>query len=724
MLREELYNITTDSLFKTGKISARAYHVCENGQLMTLGDIIDYYKDEGNFYGIRNSGKKTCLELETLCKDIISQLRDESIYSSEINKIPFEIRELQCIYENLTDEQKELLNTLYNRELKTLDSRSLKIVGKWEFTDYYRKVVRNYNFSFSSYYSIGTRTIKKLDIFKVNMINHLKRVAELSNQSIILESAILKYGDFCTLDIIFEFLDKFGHLPMFWVLEKQLKESKERNIDILQSYYGFYSSDVIVSLDEIARKYSITRERARQIRNDSFNDFFSINSNYFQFKEDWREYELFKNTDIVLQDFEVFINCKKEENTDFSVEFIMQILSILFPDKVVLFGGYETARKKTWHNTFLINKELVEIFDFEKLREYFSDMLSEPIDEEYFFNLEEYLGDCLCWKVFTLEKQERIIEVIKEIFLYEFNLYADLDGMITIPVNKVKHPSVIVYEILKQRGNPMHLEDIFVEFKKLQPEHKYTNPAQLRPTLLNHEAITCINRSSTYALKEWKHIKTGTIRDTIIEYLLAKNTPCNAEEITDYVCKYFDTNISSIRTTMYCDGRKRFSFFKEGLFGLATKDYPAVFELSDGPECLRLEFNKRLYDLERFVVKNGHFPFCSGCEDEKSLHRWWGLTLTGKKKLDEGQLKEVERILNDYKECLNIDKRYWTWKENFNKLKCFLLENKNLPDARGNETEKALYGWWQRVKKDFVRGELTLEQKNLYIELCKLMAYA
>ena len=46
MLREELYNITSDSLFKTGKISVRAYHVCENGQLMTLGDIIDYYKDE------------------------------------------------------------------------------------------------------------------------------------------------------------------------------------------------------------------------------------------------------------------------------------------------------------------------------------------------------------------------------------------------------------------------------------------------------------------------------------------------------------------------------------------------------------------------------------------------------------------------------------------------------------------------------------------------------
>ena len=74
MLREKLKNITIKDLLKDGKISVRASNCCLNANFDSLLDVIEFYENGHSFLTIRNAGKKTCLELENLCKQYISQI--------------------------------------------------------------------------------------------------------------------------------------------------------------------------------------------------------------------------------------------------------------------------------------------------------------------------------------------------------------------------------------------------------------------------------------------------------------------------------------------------------------------------------------------------------------------------------------------------------------------------------------------------------------------------
>jgi hypothetical protein len=239
--------------------------------------------------------------------------------------------------------------------------------------------------------------------------------------------------------------------------------------------------------------------------------------------------------------------------------------------------------------------------------------------------------------------------MISYILFYEFQSnYKDMEGHIKIPA----YTSNLVREILKHNGMPMHLSEIFVEFKKRLPNHRYTVADQLRPYLQRHEEIAYRGRKSIYTLKEWRHIRTGTIREVISDFLCEMDIPQTAKKITEYVRQFFpETNLSSIRTTMYSDTRKRFSFFKKNLFGLTGKDYPSEYKKINQSENHIKSFEERRDELEKFILENKRFPyFPSRNREEDSLQRWWDKTLKKKYKIDENQQLEVERIKKQYAE--------------------------------------------------------------------------
>ena len=252
----------------------------------------------------------------------------------------------------------------------------------------------------------------------------------------------------------------------------------------------------------------------------------------------------------------------KKEQCHFSVEFVMQIIGYIFRDEFTLYGGFDiNNRNKSWKSVFLIRKEFTDIFDFEKIIEEFDNILLNN-ETEYLLNIEDYIVNSRNWINFNFTKIDEVTSIVRDILLHQFGLYSeDINGLIKIPATKEKNPFDVVYEILQQKGNPMHLDEIFSEFKKILPEHKYTKPEQLRPYLQKHKSISYRNRNSVYTLKEWKHIRTGTIRDAIIEFLLKNESPQTVEDIANYVLQHFPrTNISSIRTSMCNDTLKRFSF--------------------------------------------------------------------------------------------------------------------------------------------------------------------
>ena len=522
---------------------------------------------------------------------------------------------------------------------------------------------------------------------------------------------------------------------MFWILEQYINNNNSKNIEILIDSFQVFQRTEMLSLEEMAQKHNLSRERIRQIRNKLFHNTLRIpiilmdnkcnynkNEGILQNKDDWAYFlDTFKEIDIICQESYEALNFLREENCNFSIEFVLQIIAYIFRDKYYLLGGIDLSNKvRIWVNTFLIKKEYSNIFDFEKMREDFSYVLMNN-EADYLLDMEIYVANSQSWIKYDFDKTDRIISILRDILLYEFHLYSDdIDGYIKIPANKGKRPIYVIYEILQLKGKPMHLDEIFIEFKNILPDHKYTEAAQLRPYLQKHEAISYRNRKSVYTLKEWEHIKTGTIREAIVEFLLENDLPQTADKITEYVLQYFpETNIASVRTTMFNDTQKRFSFFNDNIFGLKNKEYPSEYKLGDQQDVLRKSFEQRLLDLELFIVEEGHFPFASSEKSkEGSIGRWWYRLINNRQQINDTQQAEVNRVKVQYAEN-DTDKTTYEWNLNYNKFKCFLLENRRIPFALGDE--KFLYGWLRRAKEDFQNYKLTEEQRQRFIDLAKLI---
>lgn len=670
MLKENLKYITLDELLSTNQISVRTRNCCDSIGLNSLYEIVLYFEEYKSFFvnKIEKAGRKTCIELDELCTKIIPTLEVEAENKHEYKRN----EEIIQIIKGLSEIEKETLLSLANLILTS------------------KKAVKE---------------------------------------------KIRKYGIYCSDSFITEFYENYSHLPMFWILEQYIANSNSREIEILTSSFNIIQDRAVSSLDEIAEKHNLSRERVRQIRNEVFRQTLEITdeiieykknndlikyANIAQNKEDW-DYvlDLTKETHLVNQASYGIQNYLQKEKCNFSLRCILQLIAYIFRDNFTLLGGFEISnRGRIWENTFLIRKEFADIFDFEKMREEFSNILMNNTTE-YFLDIDKYIADSQCWLKFDFNKIETLAIIAKDILLHEFGLYTeDIDGAIKIPAIKGKNPLDVIYEILQQNGQPMHLKEIFIEFKRILPEHKYTEAAQLRPYLQKHEAVSFRNRKSVYTLKEWEHVRSGTIRDAIIEFLTNNDLPQNADDITEYVLQHFpQTNIASVRTTMFNDTKKRFSFFENNLFGLANKKYPLEYEEIEQQEWQRKSFEQRLTDLEKFIIEKEHFPFSSSEDkEEESLSRWWYRIINGKQQINEIQQAEVERIKDQYTNY-ETDKNVYEWYLNYNKFRTFLLEHRRVPVASG--VEKFLYNWLRRAKEDFSNDRLNEEQRTKYIELAK-----
>jgi hypothetical protein len=669
------------------------------------------------------------------------------------------------IYDSLNKEQIQNLENVFNELIKSYSIRTqncvssislnifvkeylcypqrllnIKNLGKKSLLEC-RDLIQKLTVEIDKQYSLKKELDKKTQFIREEVVSEV--VKELTEQEremllsfanliieteIFLEDKALYFSKLCTADYSFaiDFYIRNGYFPMFWILEQFFANDDTRDTQILINSFPIFQN----KQEEIAAKFKITRERVRQIRVKTFRNTFEIidetanfqNNKYKQLlqnkENDWDYILKYLQDEYINQGSSDIYECLKKEQCNLSAVFVLQVIAYLFRDTFSLFNGFEISNQKSsWKNTFLIKKEYADIFDFEKFVEEFTDYIADN-EKEYWLDIEDFVINSQSWLKFDFDKSDIIVSIVRDILLNELYLCSDdIDGKIKIPATKERNPLDIVYEILLQNGNPMHIEEIFVEFRNIL-SHKYTEASQIRTLLQRHKAISFRNRKSVYTLKEWEHIKSGTIRDAIVEFLSENNLPQTAENITEYVLQHFSkTNIASVRTTMFNDTQKRFLFFENNLFGLANKNYSSEYEQIELARQ-RKTFEQRLYDLEKFIVENEHFPFSSSEEKEEvSLCRWWKRVIDEKNPVTENQQSEVVRVQQKYAEY-DIDKNVYEWNLNYNKTKAFLLENRRPPFAK--ENEKFLYGWLRRAKEDFQSYSLNEEQRKKYIELSKM----
>lgn len=738
MLRLDLKNITIESLRTSNQISVRTANCCYNKGFETLYDIISYYEHGNSFLNLRNVGKLTSRELECLCENYSDTESDliEPILKSK-NAIIINKSDGELLYQSFNNDQRQLIEQKYLELLSLCTVRTYNALRNIKANEFFKSYIFCDSNDFFKLKNIGKKSIKEIIDFRSKINSYTNEIIHFDAIPFqnILKNSITKYEYFCSKDFLTNFYEKHSHLPMIWILEQYIINDKSKKNEILLDAINVFQNRQLLSNKEIAQKHELTRERVRQLRESFFDNYFitpiaevtnrqifNIRKGFIKYKDDW-QYILgrISHIDILHKESSEIKIIIEQEKSNFSFEFFLQIISFIFHDIYSLFGGVNISKKdRRWNNTFIIRKEYCSLFDFDKTRQEFCNILLDN-KMEYFLDIKNYVANSKSWKNFDFSKLEEVTNIVKEILLMEFGLYSEeIDGQIKIPANKKRNIINVVYEILKQKGNPMHLNEIFLEFRRILPDHKYTEATQLRPWLQKNELISFRNRSSIYTLKEWKHIRTGTIRDAIIEFLIKYDSPQTADDITNFVLIHFPkTNISSVRTSMLNDTLNRFRFFGNNLFGLTSKEYSNEYEEVEQQNGLRKTFEQRLIDLEKFIVENEHFPFASSEDkEEESLCRWWNRVKNNKQQFSSNQLTEIERVKYQYNEY-EEDRETYEWKMNYIKFKLFLIENRRIPFAKGNE--KFLYLWFRKAKLDFLNYRLSGEQRKKYIELAKLI---
>ena len=309
------------------------------------------------------------------------------------------------------------------------------------------------------------------------------------------------------INFVVEFVDQYGYYPMFFLLRERLAQSKERL--------------------ETAPK-------------DLFKD------------KDWRDYHL-DSIFVTSEIDDLYLNVVESEKVSVSFDVFAQVCTRGFPLKMVKVNDVR----------FLVNNR-------------YSSQIIERICKE--INKENRriksvieticLGDLL--KNVPDDKIEDYKKVMPAIITKAYGMVVDDKGNVILPPNGVD----VIYElseILRSKGRPMSLAELFAELKERCPDVRYKKPEEMRGKILRSDIIKPIGISGRYTLAEWNDVYRGSVRDLVADILKKAGTPLHIDVIMEKVLRdYPYTNKKSVASSLGSD-KGRFVMMGEGCYGLRKK---------------------------------------------------------------------------------------------------------------------------------------------------------
>ena len=760
-MENEVLNISIDELFQIENLSVRAKNVCEWNSLNDINSILIHYWEYGDFLKLRNCGQKSNIELVEVCKKyekLTIKPKSENFEVIQTNPLLVKI-------ESLTIRQKQIINNLLENQFKELSVRSSKALLSYLDSDIsikgIKSILSNQESEIRNLRNIGEKSIEEINSFINSVKENIDLVSVFENED---EITIELFNTFLSkkfsldptlLALIGKNYDFSYGLPIFRTLKILIENEvilDHREKEIFKSGFNYFKDSTIYTLDEIAERIDITRERTRQIRQKLYENLSNTLSFLRGLEFDAINlYGIDYNTDCIVVDEDIVNEVNKYENTDFNSLFINKVLSILLLDKYILIGNEGTIlfnkncrTEHNWYSTYLVSNKYVKQFDFDKFVNDVSTRLSQRIEEDYSFHFETYLIDF--FKVETRDSISNISQIAEFLLLNEFELTIDTEDNIVFKRNIKKQVIDYVYEVLEEKNEPLTVYEIFEVIERKYPGIT-KSPESLRGSCQRDVNLIFFGRSSTYGLKKWEeelNIKGGTIRDIAEEFLQEQSEPKHIDDITEFVNQYRDTNSKNIYANLKMDESKRFVFYSGTYIGLTSKKYSS----DEFIETKSIHKSARTWEesfeiLKEFTLNNNRLPYSIGSEEEAKIYRFLNIQLrkdkNGELDLDKsGLLKDLvnkfpykirERHSNDVvienhddelSNDVTLTKKINTvsnvfheksitvkWWDSFEKLSSYLKINGQYPKATEN---RELYIFCYQCYKNLKSSKLQKEQ--------------
>jgi len=344
------------------------------------------------------------------------------------------------------------------------------------------------------------------------------------------------------------------------ILAELLQLLDEREREVLNLRYGF-STNTRHTLEDIGKKFSITRERVRQIESAAVKKI----KNSESFKK--RQEELIQLIEQVLDEvggimseqklYEKLSQISNSEKVEAAIRFL---IDKLVSDRFILIKENDKMVKSWATKTASLN-------DYEKVINTISKIL-DTINN--ILTLEE-----LHQRLHEHEEHRESPEIPKEVFENILHAAASFEknpfnhwGYKHWPLVKPKRMNDKIYLVLKNHKKPMHFTEIAEKINETNFDHKIAHPATVHNELiLDNDRYVLIGRG-IYALKEWGY-KAGVVTD-IIKDILNEKGPLKKEDIIEEVLKQRMVKKSTI--TLMLTNKKLFKKLPDGRYSLIENE--------------------------------------------------------------------------------------------------------------------------------------------------------
>ena len=651
-------------------LSVRAKNVLLYNDLYYYDDFLQFISSDNNqFVNLRNCGKKTVKELDGLARIILDY--QNSIPNNEAKrdidatnegeqnkaeiasklKIPimdlgFSVRSLNCLKAANIKTLGELVS------FNIVDIRKFHALGKKSLQE-----IENVVYSHGLWFNFDAATYRKENKIETQDLDPL--ISKL------LQSSVISKID---IGYAIAFKDRHGHYPMIFLLYKSLSYLTEREREVVKEIWGMkkcpiqYLSEItpdfskwsvehspLLTLDEIAIKIGLTRERTRQIYEKAQRRIKSgALKNIVQYK-DWDVYGIGKdnlfffpddlNNDCIITEHGFLIEyIQKNWDTEWSNQFIMDVPCIstnflyfinllrgmnpywIDKEKKMVSAHYIAKEQITPYffinnrlEQFSYNRAIKEVLRLQKVKK--TENVFVPI-KSYFIDNESFWNKKISPS--TIEKDS-----IQQLLIWFFQSLCDVqieNQCILFKANEVDYGDK-AYEILKVAGTRLHRDEIFNRLQivcfEMGLSCNITNSSQITPYLTRDPRIFPIGKSSYWGLKEWGEL-IGSIREIALEIVNKTKEPIHIEDLTKRVIEIRpDSNeksVSSIIRQTTTTGE--LLLFYGDYIGCPNRKYEKEYIIM--PQT----FDDWLKAFNDYVVKNKHFPYYNQEGFECYLYRW------------------------------------------------------------------------------------------------------
>ena len=313
------------------------------------------------------------------------------------------------------------------------------------------------------------------------------------------------------------------------LLRNLLSTLSERERDIVCLRYGIFRPQRY-TLEFIGSKYSITRERVRQIEVNSVAQLQSL------LKERDDVATVFDVIEVILQDLggvtthENLIKTIQEqvasETSEAEVDFL---ITKLLSDNLVPIRKTEELQNGWSLPEFNLNFLLSFLEEVEKIVKNEGKVMS--LDELWqgFIQSQFYQHH---HQQITKDKFFSYLQMSRRLRANPFGYW----GLTKWPLVKPRRMNDKIFLVLKHYGKPLHFRQIAKKINEVGFDSKQAHPATVHNELISDSKRYVLVGRGIYALKEWGY-KPGVVADIIVEILKEADRPLSKEEIITQVKK-------------------------------------------------------------------------------------------------------------------------------------------------------------------------------------------